>query len=151
MTEKIKSDSNLNLSMPQNLKNLINYAAGSIVSRIIAKSKSGSMTIFSFDVGQELGEHSAPYDAFVQIIDGKALLTINGREIETSSGELVLMPANMPHAVRAAERFIPLEIRILEIAIHPGKRVHVPVVVHVGEDQHVGPALLGRPARPGDA
>lgn len=102
---KIKSDSSLVPSVPYDIKSLTDYTNDSIVSRTITNNKSGTMTIFSFDAGQGLSEHSAPYDAIVQIIDGRALLTIGGKQIKASSGELVLMPADIPHAVFAEERF----------------------------------------------
>lgn len=102
---KTKSDSGLGPSVPYDIKSLTDYANGSVVSRTIANNKSGTMTIFSFDAGQGLSEHSAPYDAYVQIIDGRALMTIGGKQIRASTGELVLMPADIPHDVFAEERF----------------------------------------------
>jgi quercetin dioxygenase-like cupin family protein len=83
----------------------ISYAAGSVVSRTIARNKGGSLTLFAFDAGQELSEHTAPFDAFVQVLDGTAELTIGGQRVTAGAGETVLMPAGVPHAVRAVERF----------------------------------------------
>ena len=90
---------------PVRLADELEYVAGSIVSRAIARSKGGSLTLFAFDAGQELSEHTAPFDAFVQVLDGAVELTIGGEHVPARAGETVLMPAGVPHAVRAAERF----------------------------------------------
>lgn len=84
---------------------IADYAPDSIVSRTLAKTKGGTLTFFAFDAGQELSEHSAPFDAYVYVVDGKAELIIGGTSVPASAGQLVLMPANVPHAVRAVERF----------------------------------------------
>ena len=83
----------------------IAYVPGSIVSRTLAKARGGSLTLFAFDVGQELSEHTAPFDAFVQVLDGAVELTIGGERVVASAGETVRMPAGIPHAVRALEPF----------------------------------------------
>lgn len=88
-----------------NLKDLVEYAEGSIVSRTLVDKKTGTLTLFAFDAGQGLSEHTAPFDAVVQILDGKAALMIGGQALEASAGQLVIMPANVPHALRAVERF----------------------------------------------
>jgi quercetin dioxygenase-like cupin family protein len=88
-----------------NLPALVDYAEGSVVSRTLAENSAGTVTAFAFDAGQGLSEHSAPYDALVQILDGQATLVIGGNEVPARAGELVLMPANVPHAVRAVQRF----------------------------------------------
>lgn len=87
------------------LETLVDSVAGSIVSRTLVKKSSGTITLFSFDAGQGLSEHTAPFDALVHILDGKAKLTIGGQTIEAAAGQIVLMPANVPHAVHAVERF----------------------------------------------
>ena len=87
------------------LVDLVEYATGSVVSRTIVKNPAGSITLFAFDAGQGLSEHSAPFDAVVQILDGEATLTIGGQPVEARAGETVLMPANVPHAVHGAQRF----------------------------------------------
>ena len=87
------------------LADAVQYAPGSIVSRTIADSDEGSLTLFAFDQGQNLSEHSAPYDAFVQVLDGEAELTIGGKPTRATAGQLVLMPANVPHAVKAVDKF----------------------------------------------
>lgn len=81
------------------------YAPGAIVSRTIARTKGGSLTLFAFDVGQELSEHTSPFDAFVTVLDGAVELVIGGTPVAASAGETVLMPANVPHAVKARQRF----------------------------------------------
>ena len=83
----------------------VSYARDSIVSRTIAESSAGTMTLFAFDAGQGLSEHSAPYDALVQVLDGEVELKIGGKRVVARRGQLVIMPANVPHAVQAAKKF----------------------------------------------
>jgi quercetin dioxygenase-like cupin family protein len=83
----------------------LDYVPGAVVSRTIAKARGGSITLFAFDAGQELSEHTAPFDAFVQVLDGAVELVIGGQPVVASAGETVRMPAGVPHAVRALERF----------------------------------------------
>jgi len=87
------------------LSGLVEYSPGSIVSRQLAKNDAGTMTLFAFDVGQGLSEHSAPFDAVVQILDGEAELVIGGKAVPAKAGQLVIMPAGVPHAVKATQRF----------------------------------------------
>ncbi len=87
------------------LMGLVEYAPGSIVSRTIAENGAGTLTLFAFDAGQGLSEHSAPFDAVVHILDGEAKLTIGGEIVRAVAGELVIMPAEVPHSVRASKRF----------------------------------------------
>lgn len=87
------------------LAELIQYAPEAIVSRTLADSRAGTLTLFAFDAGQGLSEHSAPYDAFVQALDGEATVTIGGKKVRARAGQIVLMPANVPHALTAARRF----------------------------------------------
>jgi len=89
----------------QKLVSLVEYAADSIVSKTILDKSAGTITLFAFDRGQKLSEHTAPYDAVVQVIDGSALLTIGGKDVTVSAGEIIIMPANVPHAVAAEEKF----------------------------------------------
>ena len=96
MTDK----SNLTPAENHKLSELVEYSKDSIVSRTLRKSDSGTLTIFAFDKGQELSEHSAPFDAYVQVLDGKVELIIGGKSVITSAGEITLMPANIPHAVK---------------------------------------------------
>ena len=87
------------------LAELVDYASDSIVSKTIIDKPAGTITLFAFDAGQSLSKHQAPYDAFVQIVEGSAVLVIGGKEIETKAGEIVIMPADVPHAVQAKEKF----------------------------------------------
>lgn len=85
--------------------NLAEYQKGSVVSREIIKKEVGTVTIFAFDTGQGLSEHSAPFDAMVQIVDGVAEITISAKKNIVKNGELIIMPANEPHALFANEPF----------------------------------------------
>ena len=95
-----------------NLAELIEYSTDSIVSKTIIDKSVGTVTLFAFDAGQGLSEHQAPYDAIVQIVDGSAILNIGGEIIKTSAGQIVIMPASVPHAVQAKEKFKMLLIMI---------------------------------------
>jgi quercetin dioxygenase-like cupin family protein len=86
-------------------KTLVEYSTDSIVSKTLIDTKAGTITLFAFDAGQGLSEHAAPYDAVVQIIDGDAEITIGGNAIHASEGNMVIMPANVPHALHATDRF----------------------------------------------
>jgi len=88
-----------------NIKDYVSYADGSIVSKILLKKGVNNITLFSFDKGQSLSEHTVPFDAFVEIIDGRAQITIDGEAKDVSSGEIIIMPANIAHSVKAHERF----------------------------------------------
>ncbi|MBU1864617.1 MAG: cupin domain-containing protein [Candidatus Omnitrophica bacterium] len=83
----------------------IQYQNGSVVSKTLIDKKIGSITLFSFDAGQGLSEHTSPYDAFVEIFDGKAQITISGKIYSVQAGEFIIMPANQPHSLKAIERF----------------------------------------------
>jgi quercetin dioxygenase-like cupin family protein len=84
---------------------LVNYQDGSIVSRMLINQKSGSVTLFAFDEKQKLSEHTAPFDALVQIIDGEAEICISGKKFILKNGDSIIMPANIPHAVEAIKKF----------------------------------------------
>jgi quercetin dioxygenase-like cupin family protein len=101
---------------PIELAESIDYADGAIVSKTLLDKKAGTLTLFAFDAGQGLSEHTSPYDATVLILGGRGKLTIGGREVVAEAGELVIMPANVPHDVRAEERFKMLLIMIREKA-----------------------------------
>jgi quercetin dioxygenase-like cupin family protein len=81
------------------------YQEGSVVSRQITKAEAGNVTLFAFDAGQELSEHTAPFDALAHILDGGAEISISGRPYTLSAGDAIVMPANEPHAVKAVKRF----------------------------------------------
>lgn len=84
---------------------LVEYQAGSVVSRTVIDKKAGTVTVFSFDEGEGLSTHAAPYDALVEILDGEADITISDKTLRVKKGESIIMPANKPHALRAAKRF----------------------------------------------
>ncbi len=86
------------------LDHRIDYVPGAIVSRPIARSPGGSITLIAFDAGAELSEHTASYDAVIQVLEGAVEVTIGGVRVEAARGEAVRMPAGIPHAVRATER-----------------------------------------------
>ena len=86
-------------------KDLVNYDHGAVVSRTIMEKKTGTITIFSFDKGQGLSEHTAPFDAMVEILDGEAEIIISGKAIRVKAGEFIIMPANRPHALKAIKKF----------------------------------------------
>lgn len=90
---------------PERLDLLVGYAQDSIVSKTILDKPVGSITLFAFDQGQKLSEHTAPYDAVVQVVDGRAQLTVGGQAKDVAAGEIIIMPAHVPHAVTAMERF----------------------------------------------
>ncbi len=90
---------------PMALAEAVQYATGSVVSRTLLKTDAGTLTLFAFDEGQGLSEHAAPFDALVHVLDGLATLIIGGKTVSARVGELVLMPANVPHAVQPAGRF----------------------------------------------
>jgi quercetin dioxygenase-like cupin family protein len=94
------------------LSDLIDYAEGAIVSRTLAESPSRTVTLFAFDAGQALSEHSAPFDAFVQILDGEAEITLDAEPTHATIDSVVTMPTNVPHAVRAITRFKMLLVMI---------------------------------------
>jgi quercetin dioxygenase-like cupin family protein len=89
----------------QRMADLVQYQDGSVVSRMIVKKDSGSVTVFAFDEGQGLSEHTTPYDALVELLDGEADITIAGRAHRLKQGDMILMPANQPHALKAVVRF----------------------------------------------
>jgi quercetin dioxygenase-like cupin family protein len=100
------------LGKAQTLTSLVSYADDSIVSKTILDRPAGTITLFAFDKGQKLSEHTAGYDAVVQVIDGSAQLTIGGEEVKVLTGEIIIMRGNVPHAVYAEEKFKMLLIMI---------------------------------------
>ena len=98
--------------MPENLAarvlhtaELVGYQEGAVVSRTLINQKTGTVTLFAFDAGQELSEHAAPYDALVQVLDGEGEITISGQPYHLRVGDAIIMPANNPHAVKAMTNF----------------------------------------------
>jgi quercetin dioxygenase-like cupin family protein len=97
---------------PSKVVEMVDYQSGSVVSRQILKAKTGTVTLFAFDEGQGLGEHTAPFDALVQVLDGEVEITIAGTPHRVQTNEIIIMPANRPHALRALRRFKMLLVMI---------------------------------------
>jgi len=92
-------------AQPLRLVDLIEYQEGSVVSRIILDKETGTVTLFAFDEGQGLSEHTTPFDALVYTLDGEVEVTISGRKFPLKKGEMIIMPANKPHALKTTKRF----------------------------------------------
>ena len=93
------------IAHPASISELLDYQEGSVVSREIVKKPTGTVTVFAFDAGQGLSEHTSPFDALVHVLDGEAEITVAGTPRTVRSGELIIMPAGKPHSLKAAERF----------------------------------------------
>jgi quercetin dioxygenase-like cupin family protein len=87
------------------LIDLVDYQEGAVVSRTIIDKKTGTVTLFAFDEGQGLSEHTTPFDALVYLLDGEAEITISGKTLRLGEGEMVILPTNQPHALKAAKKF----------------------------------------------
>ena len=87
------------------LFDLVDYQEGSVVSRAIIDKKTGTVTLFAFDEGQGLSEHTTPFDALVYLLDGEAEIVISGKVLRLKEGEMIIMPANQPHALKAVKKF----------------------------------------------
>lgn len=107
-----KTSSKKLLAKAVKLPDLLDYQEGAIVSRQILKENAGTVTVFAFDKGQGLSEHTAPFDALVYLLDGEAEITISGKPHYVKEGDMIIMPANKPHALRAKERFKMLLVMI---------------------------------------
>jgi quercetin dioxygenase-like cupin family protein len=108
-----KQDGNEKLEVQAHrLIGLIDYQDGSVVSREISSKKTGSVTLFAFDKGQGLSEHTAPFDALVYLLDGEADIVISGKPFHLKEGEMIIMPANQSHALKATKKFKMLLIMI---------------------------------------
>ena len=94
------------------LVDLLQYQDGSIVSRVLLKNKGGTVTLFAFDKGEGLSEHTAPFDALVVVTDGEAEVEIAGESFKVRQGETIILPANQPHAVKATSKFKMILIMI---------------------------------------
>lgn len=104
--ETKRSDSvNVLMSKALGLAGLVGYQDGAVVSKQIIRKKTGTVTIFAFAKGQGLSTHSAPFDALVQILDGEARITISGKSTKVRQGEIIVMPADQPHALKALKPF----------------------------------------------
>jgi quercetin dioxygenase-like cupin family protein len=100
------------ISEALNLNEIIDYQQDSVVSRTLIKKKTGNVTLFAFDKGQALSEHTAPFDAMAYILDGEAEITISGKAFHLKSGEMIIMPANEPHALKAVNKYKMLLIMV---------------------------------------
>lgn len=98
-----------------NLPNMVEYSENGIISKQMLVKKTGNITLFSFDKGQKLSEHTAPFDAVVQVLEGQGEVVINNKPFLLHAGEHIIMPANIPHAVNAVERFKMLLTMIKEL------------------------------------
>ena len=97
--------SNNRLMSPRSINDFLNYQEDAVVSRELIRKATGTVTLFAFDKNQGLSEHTTPYDALVMITDGQAEITVSGVKHEIKAGEMLLMPANSPHALKALEPF----------------------------------------------
>ncbi len=109
---KKQSDTGQLIGRALKLSELVDYQEGSVVSRTIIDRSAGTITLFAFAEGQGLSEHTAPFDALVYILDGEAEVTIAGNPVQLKEGEMVIMPANEPHALRAIKKFKMMLIMI---------------------------------------
>lgn len=95
-----------------NLLELLSYQPKSVLSRVLLKKNTGTITVFAFDKGEGLSEHTAPFEAFVQILDGEAEITISAKPVTLNKGEMIIMPANEPHSLKAITPFKMLLVMI---------------------------------------
>jgi len=114
MSTKEQEQNKKAVSKAQTMKmiNLAEYQEGSIVSKTVVDKKAGTVTFFAFDQGQGLSEHVAPFDAVVSILDGEAEVSISGKAFSLREGEMIILPANKPHALKAAKKFKMMLIMI---------------------------------------
>jgi len=104
--------SNMATAKVINLRELIEYQEGAVVSRTILETETGTVTLFAFTVGQGLSEHTAPFDALVYLLEGEADVSLSGQTLRVHEGEFVIMPANDPHALKAVKNFKMLLIML---------------------------------------
>jgi quercetin dioxygenase-like cupin family protein len=100
-----RKEGGMPVSEAVDLAGLVEYGEGAVVSRTLIQAAVGTVTVFAFDQGQGLSEHSTPFDALVQVLDGSAEITIGGEMVQVSAGESLLMPADIPHALHAPQRY----------------------------------------------
>ncbi|MEI6205190.1 MAG: cupin domain-containing protein [Desulfuromonadales bacterium] len=94
------------------MSDLVAYQDGSVVSKTLIDKKIGTLTLFSFGAAQGLSEHTVPFDAFIQVVDGEALVIINGEQQTVTAGQMIIMPANIPHELKAVKPFKMLLVMI---------------------------------------
>ena len=104
----------MNLNKTSKIANIVDYQPDAVVSKTLIKKDKGTVTVFAFDKGQGLSDHTAPFDALVQIVDGKADIIIDGKSNITNVGELTIIPANVPHSLKAIENFKMMLVMIKE-------------------------------------
>jgi quercetin dioxygenase-like cupin family protein len=114
MEQNKKLIKNVNWGEVYNILDMVDYNPGQVVSRTLAQGKNMSMTLFAFDKGEEISAHSSPGDALVSILDGAARITIGDKEVVVKAGQVVVMPAGVPHALYAKERFKMLLIVVFQ-------------------------------------
>lgn len=105
MADKEPAGTGSLLAQVVRVADLVDYQEASVVSRTVVDRKTGTVTLFAFDEGQGLSEHTAPFDALVQVIAGEAEVSISGKALHLKEGEMVIMPAHQPHALKAVKRF----------------------------------------------
>lgn len=105
---------NSRLEKPAVLTDLIDYQDGSVVSHVLVKARAGTVTVFAFDEGEGLSEHTAPFAALLNVVEGRAGVRVGGQDHTLNAGEVILLPANVPHAVQAVNRFKMMLVMIRE-------------------------------------
>ena len=103
--QQSQSKTEMKAAEAMRLAELVNYQEGAVVSRTLLSRPTGTLTLFAFDEGQGLSEHTAPFDALAHVLEGEAEIAVSGKPLPTKAGEAVLMPANQPHALKAVTRF----------------------------------------------
>ena len=112
MENKDLKDNNVLVGQARALSDLIDYQSGSVVSRTVIDKAAGTVTLFAFDEGQGLSEHTAPYDALVYVFEGEAEIMLSGNPTHVKQGEAIIMPGNEPHALKAVTKFKMLLIMV---------------------------------------
>lgn len=104
-SEQAKSKREMPVAEVVRLMDLVNYQEGSVVSRTVVSRATGTVTLFAFDEGQGLSEHTAPFDAIAHVLEGESEITVSGKPLRATAGEAVLLPANQPHSLKAINKF----------------------------------------------
>ena len=104
-SQQVQNKGEMPIAEVVRLADLVKYQEGSVVSRTIVKRATGTVTLFAFDEGQGLSEHTAAFDAVAHLLEGEVEITVSGKPLRVTAGEAVLMPANQPHALKALSRF----------------------------------------------
>jgi quercetin dioxygenase-like cupin family protein len=110
--DSIQKNTDVHVTHKYTMADLVQYQEGAVVSRTVVDKKTGTVTLFAFDKDQGLSEHTAPFDALVQIIDGEAEIIISGKSYRLRQGEMIIMPADEPHALNALQKFKMLLVMI---------------------------------------